>query len=503
MGRKELLAVIATGLCLVAAFPPFRTGFLALGALVPLLYVLEYGTYRNAFLKGYIAGLIFSSGTLYWIMLPSVAGGILLIFALPVFMGFLSILYRFFRIIFGREALWLFPFLWTAFEWVLMLGQMAFPWNILAYSQSYYLPLIQFAEITGIAGVTFWVVLCNIFVFRIVEMFRLHRRKEMLVYIIIMGLCIIAPFSYGQIRMAQSSPQQSVRILMVQGNIDPYEKWASAFVKKSFGIYLSLTRESSISKPDLIIWPETAAPTYLANRQGRGYAHQLHHLVDSLTIPVLTGAPFYQYEREHKRMHYFNSVFLFSPGDDHIVSYDKIKLVPFSEKIPFEEEISILRKINLGEADFSFGTRATVFNVESFKFGTVICFESAFPHLVRNLVRKGAGIIVNITNDAWFGKTSGPYQHLRIAVFRAIENRVSIARCANSGISAFIDPYGRILSASPLFTQTTLSGDIVLQPAYTTFFTRHGDLVSPLCTGIVLCAIALGSIVGLRIRRVA
>ncbi len=162
-------------------------------------------------------------------------------------------------------------------------------------------------------------------------------------------------------------------------------------------------------------------------------------------------------------------------------------LVPFSEKIPYDQILHVSDKVQLGQSDFSNGEELTIFEVTKGKFATLICFESVYPALVRDFVNQDAEFLVNITNDAWFGKTHGPFQHAQIAVFRAIENRIAIARCANTGVSMFIDPYGRIKEATRIFVRTIVIDKISLKRTEKTisdnktFYAKHGDWFASLC----------------------
>jgi apolipoprotein N-acyltransferase len=186
---------------------------------------------------------------------------------------------------------------------------------------------------------------------------------------------------------------------------------------------------------------------------------------------------------------------LLQPGSDSVQKYSKMKLVPFAERVPYADKLSFLVDAvqwNVGISGWGIGKDTTVFLLRDgdhpTKFSGMVCYESIYPDLVAAFVRKGAQFLVVITNDSWWGNTSGAYQHLHYASLRAIENHRSIARCANGGISCFIDPYGRISEARGLYTQSTLVGDVQLSEAET-FYSRNGDVFAKACTGIGLLAI--------------
>ena len=234
---------------------------------------------------------------------------------------------------------------------------------------------------------------------------------------------------------------------------------------------------SAEEEPDLIIWPETAAPFFFQD------AKEFQPLI--LDIPVRTGAFLLfgspSYKIVNRKVDHYNSAYLASPSGEIVGKYDKVHLVPFGEYVPLGE---ILKLGSLGEGigDFKSGKDVINLSLPQGKFGVLICFEIIFPDLCRRFVKKGANFLVTITNDAWFGRTSAPYQHLSIATFRAVENRVFIARAANTGISAFIDPSGKVLKQGEIFTEEAISGVIRLSSSRT-FYTLYGDVFAWICSG--------------------
>jgi apolipoprotein N-acyltransferase len=487
MTKRDWLFVLLTSIGLVLSFPPFITGFCALVALVPLFMLLNNRTYRQAFWLGYLVGFILTVATLYWVTLPTVAGGVALMIFLPAYFAVFTVAYSFFHRQWGDRALWLVPFLWTGWEWVRSLGELAFPWLSLGYTQSYYIPLIQFAAFTGVYGVSFWIVLVNVLLYFLIN--SRHKTKTALRYALAMGLTILAPLWYGYHVLPKEKPAADITVALLQGNVDPFIKWDRAYAESSFAIYHRLAGQTARQHPQLVIWPETAAPCYL--KHNMIYRPLVHGLTDSLAIPMLIGAPDYLYHGDQKEVIYFNSAFLFHPGSQTIESYNKIHLVPFSERLPFIKYFPVLKKVDIGNADFSYGTEYNTFTVPQGKFAVLICFESIFPELVRALANQGCDFLVNITNDGWFGRTAGPYQHAQMAVFRAIENRISIARCANTGVSMVVDPYGRTGQRTAIFLEAGLVA-AVPRKGPRSFFSRYGDIFSRMCAGFSLCALVAG-----------
>jgi apolipoprotein N-acyltransferase len=232
-------------------------------------------------------------------------------------------------------------------------------------------------------------------------------------------------------------------------------------------------------KPDLIIWPETATPFFF--QEAKEYQPIVLEIPEKTNAFLLFGTPFYKLEKG--KVDYYNSAFLISPLKKLIGKYDKIHLVPFGEYIPLRKLLFFIESsIGEGIGNFKPGKESFNFSLPQGKFGVLICFEIIFPDLCRRFVKNGADFLVTITNDAWFGRTSAPYQHLSMATFRAIENRVFIARAANTGISAFIDPKGKIVGQGGIFTEEAMNGTIRLSKKKT-FYTLYGDVFAWICSG--------------------
>ena len=276
---------------------------------------------------------------------------------------------------------------------------------------------------------------------------------------------------------------------MVQNNLG-LEKWRPGGLEASFASLDSLSRRAE--RPGLIVWPETALPCNLDRRPD--CRRRMHELADDLGVPILTGAP----GTDAATGEPLNAAFLFSPGREEVPAYAKMHLVPFGERTPLRDRIPLVRRIDwsaltgdLAPAEFARGRRRTLFAAgpESPRFAALICFESVFPDFVRRSVREGADFLVNITNDSWFGPTAGPYQHAELAVLRAVENRVAIARCATSGVSLFVDRYGRTRERTRLGTVDVRTGEV--DPGGPpTLYTRFGDwfAVTNLMVAVLLVA---------------
>ncbi|MCM8779873.1 MAG: apolipoprotein N-acyltransferase, partial [Candidatus Omnitrophica bacterium] len=333
------------------------------------------------------------------------------------------------------------------------------------------LPLIQISDITGAYGVSFLVMLVNA---------SLWKRKFFFAV-----ACLILVFGYGIFRLNHKIDGEKIGITVIQGNVPQELKWVREEKEKILEKYTGLTRQAVVDKADLLIWPETAMPVVLEEEPGIFKA--VSSLAKKINKPILTGVV----RSENKN--YFNSAVLFSPDGELIQHYDKIHLVPFGEYIPLRQPFIFLERLAPIE-DFRRGKDYILFQIRNpkseirKKFGVLICFEDIFPELARRFVQRGADFLVNITNDAWFGKTSAAYQHLQSSVFRAIENRVSVVRSANTGVSGFISAQGKIISlvrdekGRNIYVSGYDTEEIII-PAKKklTFYTRFGDVFVLFC----------------------
>jgi apolipoprotein N-acyltransferase len=264
---------------------------------------------------------------------------------------------------------------------------------------------------------------------------------------------------------------------VVQGNIEQDKKWDQRYQRETLGTYLRLTQEALASPADLVVWPEAATP-FLFN-QSPEYEREITQLAQTYSTPILFGSPSLSMLQKGEPT-LLNSAYLISSAGQVINRYDKIHLVPFGEYVPLSSVLSFVNKLVEGIGEFIPGKDYTLMDLPQVKFGVVICFEVIFPELVRNFVAEGAQFMTTITNDAWFGTSSAPYQHFSMVVFRAIENRVPFARAANTGISGFIDSRGEILKTSRLFEEVTLKDDLRIT-GEKTLYTQYGDLFAIIC----------------------
>ena len=486
---RALFYALISGLILVCAFSPISMGFLAYGALIPLLITAEYSGCKRMFGLSYLTGIVFLGISLFWIRHVTWIGMIGAVIVLALFFTLPFLILVMFR---GYSGLFLFPFAVAGIEWIRSFDQLAFPWMVLGNSQTSYPWLIQFADITSVYGISWWLSLINVTLYLII-------RRRSLVWIVFLVILFLLPFSYSWVVMhSDKDSENKLTVALVQGNVLPDEKWEDDLELWNLDLYLNMTRKALIYNPDIIIWPETAIPFYLLdNRWYRSYQHTLHSFVDSIGVPILSGIPSYDPSINEK----WNSAGLFLPWERQVKRYHKIHLVPFGEAFPMDSIFPKLREIDVGQANWEEGNEVVVFEPPGIPpFNVAICFESIFPDLIRKFIERGSHFIVVITNDVWFGSYAAPIQHAMISVMRAIEFHRPVVRCANTGISMIIDSYGRVVERTNTFERTILVGTITPH-SRKTFYLRHGNIFSLLSFFISLSAVMFYFIKRFRTKR--
>ncbi len=498
---------VISGILLVLCYPTIDLFFIAWVALVPFLLSLDNKSPKEAFLAGLFLGIPYFFGTQYWIyhsinhyggipFLVSIAIVFLLCIYLSLYTGIFALFFSL-NIRTSRFQIPFFaPFLWVALEFIRSYLFSGFPWSSIGYTQYKFLHIIQISDITGIYGVSFLVVAVNNAITEVLVMRR--RVKEMpllplsrtVIGLSILFLFITASLIYGHWRLSEERPGRLFRASIIQGNIEQDKKWVPAYQSEVMETYKRFSLEASSSSPCIIIWPETAVPFFFGN--DKEYTEQLIDLQNQIDAQLLFGSVLIK-EKEKGKYFLSNSAILLDTYGRVSYIYDKIHLVPFGEYVPLHKFLFFLDKLVVGIGDYVRGDQYLKAKTPCGEFATLICYEVIFPGLVRKFFVKGGDFIVNITNDAWFGRTTGPYQHFSIAVFRSVENRKPLIRAANTGISGFIDSNGKILSKTSLFKQTTLTMNMKTDTTRS-FYTKYGDLFSYLC--IVFSILLLADMVG-------
>jgi apolipoprotein N-acyltransferase len=485
--RSFLLALLS-GALLALSFPSPGISPLAWCAFVPLFVASAGASPKLTFKLGFVAGLSAYAGVLYWVnivmitygKLPAPVSGLLyltLVAYLALYPGLVLWLTRQGEGK-GISALCSFPVLWVAGELIRSYLLTGFPWADLGYSQYRTLPLIQIADLTGVYGVSFLVAFANVVFYRMWVWFRRKEAPYPVRGFLALLVLLAATLGYGLNDLNRPESGQLQRVLLVQGNIPQDVKWDPAFEESTVATYERLSRKGCQTAGTLVVWPESALPFFFQNEPA--YAARVTSLAAELKSCLVTGSP--AYEKSGELTRYLNSAFLISPTGAVLGRSDKLHLVPFGEYVPLARLFPFVNKLVAGIGDFSPGRSAQPLETTGGKIGVLVCFEGIFPEIARSYVQAGAGILVNITNDAWFGKSSAPYQHLSMTVFRAVENRVPLVRAANTGISAVIDSKGHIRGMTHLFEEATL-GAQVRRGEGGTFYSRHGDLFALVCLG--------------------
>jgi apolipoprotein N-acyltransferase len=374
------------------------------------------------------------------------------------------------------------PFLWVTGEWVRahLLG--GFPWGTLGYSQYLRLPVIQIAELGGVHAVSFVLLAVNAAIAGCLVL----PWRGALTGAVLGGTLVAATLAFGRARLAEPPRPGEVTVAIVQPSIEQPLKFDPSHAATTLGIYTSLTRLVSSDHPELIVWPETAAPTPL--RRDPRLLETLTALSRTLGAPILLGAIDV---KETTPTRLTNSAFLLT--EDGIVDrYDKIHLVPFGEFVPLSGLLGFIRGWAEFISDLEPGSKVAVFQGPPAPFGVVICYEGIFPELVREFVRGGARLMVNMTNDAWFGRTDGPWQHLTMYPFRAVEHRTAVVRAANTGVSAFIAPTGQIFRRLSLYRRAVMVERLPLRIGET-LYSRFGEWLAYLGLGVTVGTLAASS----------
>ncbi len=500
--RRWVLPVV-TGVFYALALPPYNHSEAGWFALVPLLFALEGCRPGEAFRRGFLAGLVFFGMTVWWIIHVSLLGMLGLVAFLALYLGVASLFLA--QLSNENDSVWhnLFAAVagaagWVTLEWMrghFPLG--GFGWNGLGVTQSAATPLIQFASVTGVYGVSALVFILNYAFFCTIRRYLRNignatpaRRLSWEFYL---AMLLVGGAFVSGLRVIESAPvggsQRALRLALVQGNIPQSLKFEEREKPMILDRYQSLTTTATLEQVDLIIWPETATPAALR------YDPETFAVTTNITANtqayLLTGT--IDFTTRSETVEAFNAAALVR--SDGLVAgvYRKIHLVPFGEYVPLRKIAPILKWFTPITDSFERGRDATLFNVHGLKFGAVICFEDTLPDLYRRFVKRGADFMVNLTNDAWFHNSPAAEMHLANAIFRAVENRRSLVRCTNNGVSCLVDRSGIVRHRIEPFTPATLAF-VLLVPSElpVTFYTQYGDVFAGGCallTGLTLVSL--------------
>ena len=494
---------LISGLFLTLSFPDTNIAWLAFFALVPLLVSIQSMTSKESFYAGFITGISFFLTLIYWIV-PTihVYGGLHLILAFGVltllclYLALYPAVFAFTlkKLKYGSYMPLLAACIWTGLEYIRTYAFTGFSWGTLGYSQYENLALIQIADFTGVYGVSFLIILVNSSLAVLFMSFKKKIAGQYIIPVIYTTVLVIGAYIYGSQKInnidSQIKKAEKTTISIIQGNIKQNLKWSDEFKIHTIEKYIQLSKSQIKKNPDLVIWPETALPFYYGFDEV--LSNHVNQCVESSKTNFLIGSPAFELDKEHTR--FYNRAYMFDGSGDITGFYDKNHLVPFGEYVPFGDYLTFLGKITAQAGNFSTGNQAFLpleFNNHNLnvtrKTGVLICFEILFPSISSKFVKNGADMLTTITNDAWFGHSSAAMQHFSIAVFRAVENRRTLTRAANTGISGFIDPKGKIIETTSLFNDTAVTRKVPIL-THISFYTKHGDLFA---IGSILVTLAI------------
>jgi apolipoprotein N-acyltransferase len=507
---SSISAAMLSGVLLYLAFPAYDLHFFAWIGLVPLLLAIYWKKPWEAFLLCVLAGFVFSLGMtpIKFISTASIPAGMLACLYVSVYYGLFGLLLSILLRRTGLPILIAGP-IWVVFEYARAnFFFLAFSGGLLGHTQYLNIPLIQLASFTGVYGISFVIVLVNAAVADLI-VYCINRRKQgeslnlknppFLRGTIVLAIILLL-WGIGYISLLPAPSGKFLSVAVVQGNIPQEIKWDRRYREQILSKYENLTEEAAKSNPQLIVWPEASTPGFILIDSA--LMQRMIPMIKRFSTYMLVGSAEYPKFAtrlpKDKKTRSGNTAIFFSPEGKVLGQYVKIRLVPFGEYIPHEEVIPwpdfIVSK--KGTNFHLFGNELTLFGIDGTHFGTLICWEILFPDLTRAFVKKGANFLVNLSNEAWFGKSPVPYQILCISVFRAVENRVNVIRSTNTGISGFIDPYGRVTGrvtngGEDISVEGTLTKNILLSPPGT-FYTRYGDVFSYGCVAFTIGLIVWG-----------
>lgn len=504
----DFALALLSGALLALSFPKFGHSSFGWIALAPLLVALAHRRQRarRSFALGLVAGFVYFAGTLYWFTVTlNSFGGMsmpIAVFAAAMGIAYLALYPALFAVIqahlvraLGRQALLLAPAVWVATEMARTYSPLDFPWELLGYSQASVLPIAQLASVAGVYGLSFLVASVSAAAaYALLE--RSPRRWRICA---VVALLVLGTATWGALRIrthALTSQGTPVRVAVLQGNIPQEQKWDPGMGDAILDRYIGMTREAILRNAQFIIWPESATPLPYEQDIRRGdmirrlaRQAQITLLIGSDQIEPVAAATLASPSKAApapSRM--YNAAYLVRPDGSTAAVYRKIHLVPFGEYVPFSRLLFFLGPLVDFEFPFIPGTEATLLPVGGHMVSTAICYEVIYAGLMRSFVSRGSELLTTITNDAWYGWSSAAYQHWEQASLRAIEEGRYLARAANTGISGFVDPYGRVMQRSNMFQSAVMAEDLRFLTSRT-IYVRIGDVVGWASVALTLAAL--------------
>lgn len=535
-----------TGVCLGCAFPPINLYPLVFVGMVLLIkQITESKGYNEVLRKSYAIIFWFNVVAMSWLMLSGfrmnaerflIFAGFLTLLAHPLFFWlpiatFYKIFKTFNRLNSEYKYLYLIflPFIWVSFEYLHSITEFSFPWLSLGNTQTYNLSKIQFIELTGVQGLTFWICALAALIFYLYSKLKsdwIIQSKKSVILIFSILLLYFAPDIYTLAKGSKASYENAftngeINVGVIQPNSNPWERWGSKQIEFA-DEYAEMIRDMKKNNPQvqLIVMHETAITYRILSSPYKAKYEMFRNLIDSINTPLLIGLPYEKIYRDSieappdakksvlSNLYFdtFNAAALFekNKSQNELQIYKKNKLVMGGERVPYQRQLAFLKDFvswGVGISQWQIGKDTINFELENgVKFNSAICYESVYPGYFSTFVKKGADFCTIITNDGWWGKLFGTYQHNQYATMRAVENRRWIVRCANTGISCFIDPYGKMYNETEINEKASFAGKIGLMKEKT-FYTEHGDWLCIMCLWISGAALLVCIVIGFKIKK--
>jgi apolipoprotein N-acyltransferase len=509
--RNDKLLLILSGVLFGISFTPFPFPFplFLFVAFVPYFFVVtKKQILASVNSSSYLTFFILSIITIYWVgSWQSEAdpflmlSGVVLVFFYPCVLLINSTLFYLSRKVFKKDlSLYFFPFFWVTGEYLLTLTDLKFPWLTIGHGLAKFTAFIQLADVVGAFGLSFIVIWINIFIYKAFVSIK-ENRKQTYINFSVAATIFVLIIVYGFVKISNEKVDtKKISVGIVQPNIDPWNKWELGGLDEMLKNYLSLSQKCVDEGAKLILWPETALPVYLMSGPYENEVDTIYSFLKKNNVVLLTGMPdFHVYYNDHPKTakysengkYYYstyNGILLLQPNTDYVQRYGKMQLVPLGEHTPFVDQLPFLGdllKWGVGISGWNVGQDTTVFkfveNKDTVKVAGLVCYESVFPTFPTYFVDRGAEFIAVLTNDSWYGKLSGPYQHKEFANLRAVENRKAVVRCANGGISCLINKFGITEVETEMFVRTHLVVDVPLNNEKS-FYTKHPLIIPVFCS---------------------
>ncbi len=483
------------------------------GWLSPALLILGLAgqTPRAAAKTAFVAGALAHSAILHWIYVVSVAYGhaapplgVIAVLGMGAHSGFFTAIFAVGWALLGRRGLaspWAAAVLWVVVEYSRSAGPLGFPWAVIGYTQHTNPVLLSLAAYTGVYGMSFVVVFVGATLAAIARDLRSARRLSISSRISLAGIAAIAAVGF-LLRSTPDPSAETIRVAGLEGNIEQGVKWNPDWAERTLAIYEDLSRRAVEAGADLVVFPETAVPGAL--NSDPALRDRIAELARETGAAYVVGSVAVERRPGARALEYYDSAFAIRPDGGFDARYDKSKLVPFGEFVPFRDLLRpffeaiaqgmATEGVSRGSGPRAISIAAPNAPATGVTAGVPICYELLFPDLTRRFVGDGAGLLLAITNDAWYGRTGAPYQFLAMTAVRSAENGVWTARAANTGVSAIIDSQGRVRSRTRIFERDLLVGDLPLRasPLGGTFYTRNGDLFAYGCWVVIVALAAVG-----------